>query len=67
MRSFPKWFVAIATSMGLTVTQAYAALPTTVQTAIDGAQADGETLGYALLVMAITVGLVFYLKGKAGR
>jgi len=45
----------------------FAAIPTTVTTAISAAQADGETLGYALLVMAIVVALVFWLKSKGGR
>lgn len=67
MKQFPKWFAALALSLGLTVTQAYAALPAAVQTAIDGAQEDGSTLGYGLLVMAITVGLIFWIKSKAGR
>lgn len=55
------------TALGLISVQAYAALPTSVTTAITDAQADGLALGYALLAMAIIVGLVFWLKSKGGR
>ena len=53
--------------VGLVSTQVYAAIPATVTSAISTAQTDGETLGYALLVMAIVVSLVFWLKSKGGR
>lgn len=45
---------------------AMAALPTEVTTAITTAQADGSELGYALLGMAVVVGVIFWLKRKAG-
>lgn len=48
------------------INQASAALPTEVTTAITTAQADGSELGYALLGMAVVVGVIFWLKRKAG-
>lgn len=53
--------------VGFSPVYAFAALPASVQTAITAAQDDGETLGYALLVMAIVVGLVFWLKRKGSN
>jgi hypothetical protein len=66
MNKFVK-LTGLSSALGLASVQAFAAIPATVTTAIDGAQADGETLGYALMVMAIVVGLVFWLKSKGGR
>lgn len=43
---------------------AQAALPAGVTDAITAAQADGVTLGGALLAMAVTVGVIFWLKRK---
>jgi len=58
-----KLFAVVA----LTPLSAFAALPASVTSAITDAQADGETLGYAMLVMAIIVGLVFWLKRKGSN
>lgn len=44
---------------------AMAALPAGVTTAITDATADGTDLGYALLGMAVVVGVIFWLKRKA--
>lgn len=59
--------VGLPVSFGLTSFSALAAIPASVTTAITDAQADGTTLGYALLAMAIIVSLVFWLKSKGGR
>lgn len=53
--------------VALSPLSAFAALPVSVTAAITDAQADGETLGYAMLVMAIIVGLVFWLKRKGSN
>jgi hypothetical protein len=45
---------------------AHAALPAGVTSAIEGATADGVALGGAFLGMAVTVGVLFWLKRKAG-
>ncbi|HEY9746564.1 MAG TPA: major capsid protein [Oculatellaceae cyanobacterium] len=45
---------------------AAAALPTEIGTAIQTAQADGQELGYLLLGMAVVVGVIFWLKRRAG-
>lgn len=45
---------------------AFAALPIEVTTAISGAQADGTTLAWSLVALAVVVGVVMYLKRKAG-
>lgn len=57
--------IALVSTLGLVSVQAYAALPPAVTTAISDAQADGQTLGYAFLVMAVVVGVIFWLKRKA--
>ena len=54
----------LAAGLSLVAAQAYAAIPVAVQTAIDGAQADGISLGYSMLGMAVAVGVVFWLKRK---
>ncbi|TXI36677.1 MAG: hypothetical protein E6Q51_05040 [Methylophilus methylotrophus] len=45
---------------------AMAALPAGVADAIATAEADGVTLGGLFLGMAVTVGVLFWLKRKAG-
>lgn len=63
-----KTFLASAlVTFGLVAGSAYAAIPATVTTAIDEAQADGSALGYSLMVMAIVVGLIFWLKSRGSR
>lgn len=57
--------ILIGSTLGLVSVQAFAALPASVTTAISDAQADGQTLGYAYLVMAVVVGVIFWLKRKA--
>jgi hypothetical protein len=54
-----------ASALFLTAQSAMAALPAGVTSAIDGAKADGTELGYALLGMAVVVGVIFWLKRKA--
>lgn len=55
----------ISSVLLLSAFQAHAALPQAVTTAISDAQADGQALGYAFLVMAVVVGVIFWLKRKA--
>lgn len=57
--------IALVSTLGLLSIQAHAALPIAVTTAISDAQADGQALGYAFLVMAVVVGVIFWLKRKA--
>ena len=45
---------------------AFAALPTEVTTAISTAQGDGTSLAWAMVGLAVVVGVVFFLKRKAG-
>lgn len=45
---------------------AFAAVPVAVTTAITDATADGSTIAFALLTFAIAVGVILYLKRKAG-
>ncbi|UOF82927.1 coat protein B [Inoviridae sp.] len=47
-------------------TAANAALPAGVADAIATAEADGVTLGGLFLGMSVTVGVLFWLKRKAG-
>lgn len=44
----------------------YAAVPSGVTDAIDTGTADGQTIAYALLVFAVTIGVIMYLKRRAG-
>lgn len=48
------------------VGQAYAAIPADVTTAIDGAKTDGSSLAWSLVGLAVVVGVIFFLKRKAG-
>lgn len=56
--------------LGMTVAlsplSALAALPASVGTAITDATTDGTDLGWKMVVFAVTVGVVFYLKRRAG-
>lgn len=45
---------------------AYAAVPATVTDAIDGAITDGSSLAWALVGLSVVVGVIFFLKRKAG-
>jgi len=45
---------------------AFAALPADVTSAIGDATADGSSLAWALLGLAVAVGVLFWLKRKAG-
>lgn len=47
------------------VQSVFAALPADVAAAIATAKTDGQELGYALLGMAVVVGVIFWLKRKA--
>ncbi|OIQ91151.1 hypothetical protein GALL_269480 [mine drainage metagenome] len=59
------YVLAPITALLVMVGSAQAALPAGVTTAIDTATTDGTTLGYAFLAMAVVVGVIFWLKGKA--
>ena len=56
----------LAAGLGLTTVSAFAALPAGVTDAITAATADGKDLAFALLGLAVAVGVVFWLKRKAG-
>lgn len=45
---------------------AHAAIDPAVTTAISDGTADGKTVAYALLAFAVAVGVVMYIKRKAG-
>jgi hypothetical protein len=53
-------------SLSALAINANAALPAGVADAIATAEADGVTLGGLFLGMAVTVGVLFWLKRKAG-
>jgi hypothetical protein len=57
---------AIAAGLSLIAVNSFAAVPATVTTAITDATADGQDLGWKLAALAVAVGVVFYLKRKAG-
>lgn len=60
-------YKAAVAMFGLSAVQsAMAAVDPAVTTAITDATADGGTIAGALLVFAISVGVVLYLKRKAG-
>ena len=65
MKTYQK-ILAGFTTLGLTTTSAFAALPAGVTAAITSAQADGIELGGLMLGMAVAVGVMFWLKRKAG-
>lgn len=45
---------------------AMAAVPADVTTAITDGTADGKTIAYALLGFAVAVGVIMFIKRKAG-
>jgi len=49
-----------------TTGSALAAVPADVTSAITDGVADGKTIAYALLAFAVAVGVVMYLKRRAG-
>jgi hypothetical protein len=55
----------VASALFLTAQSAMAALPADVTAAVTAAKTDGTELGYALLGMAVVVGVIFWLKRKA--
>lgn len=61
-----KLFTAIAAAFAFTSLQALAAVPAGVTDAIDTGTTDGQTIAYALLVFAVTIGVIMYLKRRAG-
>lgn len=61
-----KKFAAIGTGLAVMANNALAAVPVEVTTAITDATTDGKTIGYALLGFAVAVGVIFYLKRRAG-
>lgn len=65
-KTIAKWVSGFATSIGFGITQAFAALPASVATDVTAAKADGLELAYLLLGMAVGVGIVLWLKRKAG-
>lgn len=48
------------------VAQAQAAVPVDVTTAISDGLADGKTIAYGLLGFAVAVGVIMFIKRKAG-
>lgn len=58
--------VALGTSLTVAAGQAFAAIPAEVTAAITEGTADGKTLAYALLAFAVVIGVVLYIKRKAG-
>lgn len=65
-KKISKWVGGLAASIGFGITQAFAALPASVATDVTAAKADGSELGYLLLGMAVAVGIILWLKRKAG-
>lgn len=61
-----KLYSASVALLGLFAVQAQAAVPAAVTTAITDGTADGTTIGYALLSFAVVVGVIMYIKRKAG-
>lgn len=57
---------AVAAGLFATIQQALAAIPADVTTAIDGAKTDGSSLAWSLVGLAVVVGVIFFLKRKAG-
>jgi hypothetical protein len=55
----------VASALFVTAQSAMAALPADVTAAVAAAKTDGTELGYALLGMAVVVGVIFWLKRKA--
>lgn len=51
--------------LGMTAMNAWAVVPAEVQTEIDTGTADGKTIAYSLLVFAIAVGVIMFIKRKA--
>jgi len=57
---------ALAALASMQAMSVFAAVPADVTTAISDGTADGKTIAYALLGFAVTVGVIMYLKRKAG-
>lgn len=58
--------LAFATSATVFAGQAFAAIPAEVTDAITAGTAEGKTLAYSLLAFAVIIGVVLYIKRKAG-
>lgn len=56
----------VVSALALSSIQALAAVPAGVTDAIDTGTSDGQTIAYALLVFAVTIGVIMYLKRRAG-
>lgn len=56
----------LGTAASLFAVQSQAAVDPAITTAITGGTTDGTTIAGALLVFVISVGVVLYLKRKAG-
>jgi hypothetical protein len=56
----------LAALASLTTANAMAAVPEAVTAAITDGTADGKTLAFALLAFAVAIGVIMYIKRKAG-
>lgn len=61
-----KKIVAVFSGVLATTGAAFAAVDPAITAAIDGGTADGTAIASALLVFAVAVGVVLYIKRKAG-
>jgi len=66
MKALKALFATFLAMIGFTSLTALAAVPEGVTSAIDTGTADGQTIAYALLVFAVTIGVIMYLKRRAG-
>lgn len=63
MKSKLQRLAALAT---LGAGNAMAAVPVDVTTAISDGLADGKTIAYSLLAFAVAIGVIMFIKRKAG-
>lgn len=61
-----KKLAAVGTALTVWGSNALAAVPADVTTAITEGVADGKTIGYLLLGFAVAIGVIMYLKRRAG-
>lgn len=61
-----KLVAALSTAALVLSTNAMAVVDPAITAAIDGGTADGTAIASALLVFAVAVGVVLYIKRKAG-
>lgn len=61
-----KYVASLGTALSLFAVQAQAAVDAAVTTAISDGLADGKAIAGGLLGLAVAVGIVLYIKRKAG-